>query len=558
MADLNKKLLDFLVQGKFIEQKKLDQLLIQAKNSKKPIEEILLEENILKDSELGQITADLNGWKFINLKKEEIDPKIFRLIPKAVAENQKVFALEKTDKGIKVAMTNPNDTQLIHLLKKRMGAEILAFYATEADIHTQLFNYEEDLEGEFEKLIKAYAQDVNIEDSNDSAIVKIVDLLLNQGYEKKASDIHIEPQEESLTVRFRIDGVMHDITDIPKTLHDSIVTRIKVMSRLRTDEHQVPQDGKIRYVFDKSPVDIRVSIVPTTKGENAVLRLLSENARQLTLEDLGLAEDGYNKISNSIKKPWGMMLVTGPTGSGKTTTLYSILKILNKSEVNIATIEDPVEYNINGISQIQVNPKADLTFASGLRSIVRQDPNIIMVGEIRDEETAGIAVNSAMTGHLVLSTLHTNDAATTLPRLLDMGIEPFLISSTVNVVIAQRLVRRICSNCIQSSQTKISEIKGRIPDDLLKKIAKGKTAITTYHGKGCQVCKNTGYLGRIGVFEILEIDKDVRALITNNADADKIKELAIKKGMTTMFDDAVGKMVNGVTTLEEILRVVKS
>jgi type IV pilus assembly protein PilB len=389
------------------------------------------------------------------------------------------------------------------------------------------------------------------------AILKIVDLLFWEGYKKGASDIHIEPQLNIVSIRFRIDGVMHDIVSLPKAIHTLLVTRLKVLSKLRTDEHQAPQDGKIQFKFEDENADIRVSILPTTKGENIVLRLLSETSGSYSLEELGLAERDYNILRENIKKPWGLILATGPTGSGKTTSLYAILKILNRREVHIATIEDPVEYNMDNLTQVQVNPKAKLTFASGLRSIVRQDPNIIMVGEIRDEETASIAVNSAMTGHLVLSTLHTNDAATTLPRLSDMKIQPFLVSSTVNIAIAQRLLRKICQKCIYSYEVTPAELQKTVNQSVVEQLSQGKPKILLYKGKGCPVCHNSGYSGRIGVFEVLEMSNDIRELILKNADSDQIKTKAIEAGMTTMFEDALAKVRRGVTTVEEMLRVIK-
>lgn len=410
--------------------------------------------------------------------------------------------------------------------------------------------------GKFQKLIETQADEAAFGHAKDSAIVQLVDLLLNHGYESKASDIHIEPERDYVRVRFRIDGVLHDIAAIPKHIHDLVITRIKIMAKLRTDEHQIPQDGKLQCQFKDELVDIRVSIIPTIRGENAVMRLLAEQGRRFRLEFLGLSDRDLKILMKYVRKPWGMLLSTGPTGSGKTTTLYTILEILNQREVNVITIEDPVEYNIPGITQIQVNPKARLTFAAGLRSIVRQDPNIIMVGEIRDEETAEIAVNSAMTGHLVLSTMHTNDAATTLPRFLEMGVKPFLVASTINVAIGQRLVRTICKNCREDYEADRTQLSDKIPEFVLKKLAGDLPKIKFSKGKGCGKCQYTGYLGRIGVFEVLEMTDDIRALIMKNADASMIHEQAVKDGMTTMFDDALAKVKSGITTIEEMLRVI--
>ncbi|MFH1012589.1 MAG: GspE/PulE family protein, partial [Candidatus Peregrinibacteria bacterium] len=485
------------------------------------------------------------------------DETVLKLIPENIAKKQHAMAFQKTPEGIHVAMSNPEDLTLLHMLQKSVGAVLIPHYATPRDIAENMYRYQREIEQEFSKLIKEQAKEVAFGQAKDSAVVKLVDLLLTHGYKKKASDIHIDPKTDNTIIRFRMDGVMHDIVSVPKNIHDMVITRIKVMSRLRTDEHQAPQDGKISFDLGGERADIRVSIVPTTKGENVVMRLLSEKSRELNLDDLGFSETDYKKVNDSIKKPWGMILVTGPTGSGKTTTLYAVLKILNTTEVNIATIEDPVEYNIDGITQIQTNSKAQLTFATGLRSIVRQDPDIIMVGEIRDTETASIAVNSAMTGHLVLSTLHTNDAATTLPRLRDMEIEPFLITSTINIIIAQRLVRRICQRCIESYETDLGELQNKFPLSVLEKLSRHHESVLIYKGKGCNLCRNTGFAGRVGIYEVLEVTDTIRELIMKNANAETIKKKAIEEGMTTMFDDAMEKVLNGLTTIEELLRVVK-
>ena len=352
--------------------------------------------------------------------------------------------------------------------------------------------------------------------------------------------------------------MLHDVVKLPLELHGSIVTRVKVMSKLRTDEHASSQDGKLQITVSGDQLDIRVSIVPITNGEKIVMRLLSEKSRQFGLSDLGFGEMDLAKIERAYKKPYGMLLSTGPTGCGKTTTMYAVLKLLNKRDVNIMTIEDPVEYEIAGVNQIQVNEKSNLTFAKGLRSIVRQDPNIILVGEIRDEETAGIAVNSAMTGHLVLSTLHTNDAATSIPRLMDMGVEPFLVASSINVIVAQRLVRTICMKCRASEEVPKTTIASliQIPDTIVSVVYK-EDSCRMYKGKGCPVCHDTGYIGRIGLFEVMEITDAVRTAITERKDAATIKAIAVKEGMSTMMMEGLGKVKEGVTTLEEVLRVTK-
>ncbi len=389
--------------------------------------------------------------------------------------------------------------------------------------------------------------------ADEVSIVEIVDLFIEYAYSSRSSDIHIEPEVDAVRLRFRIDGMLRDILDkgLSKDLHQEVITRIKVLAGLRTDEHLLPQDGRFRVNIEGfGDVDIRVSIMPTYHGENAILRILAET-RAFNLEDLGFSKNDLERVKRSIKKPYGMILANGPTGSGKTTTLYTILKNLNKPEISIITIEDPIEYSLAGTTQIQVDAKVGLTFANGLRSILRQDPNVIMVGEIRDEETADIAVNAALTGHLVLSTLHTNDAATTFPRLIDMGVPPFLVASTVNIAMGQRLVRMICKNCKKERDIKkeeLASLKEIIPD-----VGDMKTF---YAGEGCDKCGGTGYEGRIGIREVLEINDEIRELIMSRANAKQIKEAAIKNGMTTMLQDGIEKARMGITTVQEILRII--
>lgn len=386
-----------------------------------------------------------------------------------------------------------------------------------------------------------------------ASITELVNMIVYKAWEAKASDIHIDPMQDSVLVRYRIDGIAYDIVSLPKEEQPLLITRIKVLSGLRTDEHLMAQDGRFRIHVDTVDIDLRVSIIPTYNGEDVVMRLLVGEARLISLEQLGFSEKDLATIHRYIEKPYGMILATGPTGSGKTTSLYSILQILNSREVSIITIEDPIEYTVPGITQIQVNVQTNLTFAAGLRSIVRQDPNIILVGEIRDNETASIAVNAAMTGHLLLSTLHTNDAATTLPRLLDMGIEPFLIASTVNIAIGQRLVRKLCSDCkkeVAFTQEERDTLKNDVPAEQLNAVKK------VFHAEGCAKCNHTGFVKRVGIYEVLEVTEPVRQLIMHRASADEIREAAIKSGMTTMLQDGFSKVASGLTSLAELLRVV--
>ncbi len=391
---------------------------------------------------------------------------------------------------------------------------------------------------------------------NEISIINLVDDLMDYAYWSRTSDIHLEPFQDNVLARFRIDGILHDEFKFPKGIQSSIVTRIKVLAGIRTDEHQSALDGRFKMLTKDSQehFDVRVSIVPTYYGENAVLRLLAEQTKIAKLDDLALTDNDRAKLRKAITKPYGMILATGPTGSGKTTTLYTILRELDIRDVSIITIEDPIEYSIEGIDQIQVNSRTGLTFANGLRSILRQDPNVIMVGEIRDEETASIAVNAALTGHKLLSSIHTNDAATTLPRLLDMGIEPFLVASTVNIAISQRLVRMICQNC---------KTKKRITDAEFDSLAEHLSVEVLdnhrdfYYGKGCEACGGSGYFDRMGIYEILEMNDFITQAIMRHADAGEIRKIAIKSGMVPILEDGFRKALAGLTTIEEILRVVR-
>ncbi len=385
------------------------------------------------------------------------------------------------------------------------------------------------------------------------SIINLVNSIIEHAYAFRSSDVHMDPVTEAMRVRFRIDGVMQDVHTIPSAHQAEVISRIKILAGLRTDEHQAAQDGRFRMKVDGGEtIDVRVSVMPTYYGENVVMRLLADQAEEYTLESLGFSKENQQKIMRAMKRPYGMILATGPTGSGKTTTLYTILKQLNTKDVSIITIEDPIEYAVPGIEQIQVKPRTSLTFANGLRSILRQDPDIIMVGEIRDAETAGIAVNTALTGHLVLSTLHTNDAATTLPRLLDMKIEPYLIASTVNIAIGQRLVRKICKQCKQElrmTEAELNSLNTMVPKNFFK------IGTSIFRGKGCEACNHTGYFGRIGIHEVLVPDGAIRDAVLNKAQASEIQRLAVAQGMTTIVDDGLLKVKAGQTTLEEILRM---
>lgn len=399
----------------------------------------------------------------------------------------------------------------------------------------------------------AFKVQTELKRGRELSIISLLDAIFEHAYMLGSSDIHIVPEEKIIRIRFRVDGVLQDVHALPKEIHPEIISRIKILTNLPTDEHQAALDGRFQSIMNGRTVDIRISIVPTYYGENVSLRILTDQDGQFTLDILGFNAENQKKIMQAIQKPFGMILVTGPTGSGKTTTLYTLIKLLNTKDISIITIEDPIEYAISGIEQVQVNARTGLTFANGLRSFLRQDPNIIMVGEIRDSETAGLAVNTALTGHLLLSTLHTNDASTTLPRLLDMKVEPYLVASTVNVAIGQRLVRRICEKCKKEKRFSTIEKKG-IADVLTANNIKMTQKF--YEGKGCEACNTTGYQGRIGIHEVLILDPEIREAIIKKASATEIREIARDNGMQTMIEDGIEKAKKGITTLHEILKII--
>jgi type IV pilus assembly protein PilB len=549
-----------------IPEDKLEDAYKQSKQKDKTLEEVLVDKDLIADSDLSKIIADLYKLQTINLSQTSIDKDVLSEIPEVVAREQRIIAFKKDGEGLHLAMADPSNEQIRQFIEKKFGIPVSVYYSSNREIDDALTLYQHDIKKAFSEIISENIEKAKGAQKPEPSIIKIVETIITYAYQNKASDIHIEPDDEKSTVRFRIDGILHDIIELPVGLHNQIVTRVKVLAQLRTDEHSKPQDGKIVQKMKHEDLDMRVSVVPVTDGEKIVMRLLSERSRQFSLKDLGFSESDLKKVEEAYNKPHGLVLATGPTGSGKTTTLYAILKLLNKRVVNIMTIEDPVEYDIEGVNQIQVNTKTGLTFAKGLRSIVRQDPDIILVGEIRDEETADISINAAMTGHLVLSTLHTNDAATSIPRLIDMKIEPFLVGSTVIVIVAQRLVRKICSSCRVSKELDLNKYQGRTKSTetlqlyqkyFAKYFGQGKEKVRVYEGKGCPVCHKTGYVGRIGIFEVLEVDEKIRKAIVETKDSGAIRDIATDAGMTTMVENGFQKVKSGETTIEEVLRVIK-
>lgn len=565
-----------LVEAGVMSQAEINKYQKEAEEKKMGLLEFLLVDKIIDENKVFEkIAKDKYKIPFIDLSNETIRKDILQLIPEPIAQFHYIVAFGKTSSKLKVATLDPTDLQTIAFIEKKVGLPLEIYYTTPSSLENVLKQYHKSLKAEFEKITKKKVnEDIGESEklkelAEDLPIIRVVDTLLEYAIFEGASDIHIEPEEKEVRIRYRIDGMLREVMTLPKKIHPGLVARIKILSNLKLDEHRLPQDGRFKIENDEYKISFRVSVIPIFDGEKIVMRLLNESNRILTLEQLGFQGGSLERIKRNINKPHGMVLVTGPTGSGKTTTLYTILNILNKPKVNITTIEDPIEYRMPRVNQSQVNPKIGYTFAAGLRAFLRQDPDIIMVGEIRDEETAEIAVNAAMTGHLVLATLHTNDAATALPRLQDMKVASFLVASTVNVIIAQRLVRKVCPNCIVkyklekevikelNQQFNTEEIFKSFRDNrLLKKGEKKWSDLYFYKGKGCSQCKD-GYKGRIGIYEVLEVTPEISDLVVKKASADAILKKAIEQGMHTMLIDGMIKAKNGVTTIEEIIRVTK-
>jgi type IV pilus assembly protein PilB len=560
----DEKLKELLVDADYIKEADFEIAQKESFSKNVSLQEMLVEKGLIRDEHIGRIVADELGFQFVDLKKAniaEITEDMMEYIPEVVAFSQKVIVFEEDDEAIKIATPDPGNYTFLKILEQKTNKRVVPYYTTPFSINQALKRYKGDLMIEMKRMIKDLEKAIGRED----VVVDLVNLVMEYGYSNMASDIHIEPLSEFSIIRFRIDGILHKVAEYPKYLHDRIVSRIKILSKLRTDEKAASQDGRFAIEFTGSGgIDVRVSIMPTSDGENVVMRLLTQRGKRLSIDDLGLLEHDLKKLKSAAKKPYGMIILVGPTGSGKTTTLYSVLQMLSEPEINIMTIEDPIEYNIEGVQQTQVNPAKEITFPKGLRTIVRQDPDVIMIGEIRDQETVDMALNSAMTGHLVLSSMHANDAATTFPRFLEMGAEPFLVASSVNVSIAQRLTRKICEECKENHLLSKEEIEMLQEEKELLKIIKDISGendlkkIRFYKGRGCKFCNQKGYDGRVAIFEVLEVTEEIRTLIIQKESSDIIKRRAMDQGMSTMVHDGVSKALMGITTLEEILKTVRT
>lgn len=579
-----------LKQGGILTESQLADLKTTAERSKRTLQETIIEDKVLEERELAKLVGDYIGTPFVEIEPKDIPDEVLKRIPEHIARQYNVvlFAVDK-DGAPMLAMEDPDDVQALNFIQKEIGYNLRVFLATKSNILDCLENYRGDVNDELDEVIAIQRDDSDAENAKeeefaeDSPIAQTVNLLLEYAIKSHASDIHIEPREEFVQVRYRIDGVLREVNKLPHNVLGALVSRIKILSNLKIDERRVPQDGRFKIKVSGKQYALRVSTLPIADGEKIVMRVLDESNQAISLDKLGYWGLSLATIKNAMAQPNGMILVTGPTGSGKSTSLFSVLSELNTPDVNISTIEDPVEYKIPGVNQTQTNAKAGMTFASGLRALLRQDPNIIMVGEIRDGETANLGVQAALTGHLVFSTLHTNNAATCLPRLLDMDIEPFLIASTVKAVIGQRLVRRLCQSCRQAytpSQEELNYITQmfnitpesmphlhELEEQAASESIGGDTPMGTTDAtivqlwkpspEGCDECGHNGFKGRVGIYEVLGISVAIQKMITANATSNDIQEQAISEGMITMQMDGLIKSFRGVTTIEEILRATR-
>ncbi len=572
-----------ILQAGIISEADLKSLRAEAAQKNTPLLSLLEERHLINDEDLTKIQANVAGSPYVNLTKLVVKPEILAILPKSIANNYRAVPFGMSQGKLAVAMLDPSNLQAVDYLSRKIGQNLIVYMSSQSGIDRVLSQYPNEVTSDVKEAIKNAGEDsIDIKSSEpeklknlvqDAPITRALAAIMDYAAKMKASDIHIEPRQNDLKIRYRVDGILQEAMTLPKSIEPALVSRIKILSNLKIDEHRVPQDGQFQFHSNGTEIDLRVAIAPIVWGEQIVIRLLDKNNSIISLDSLGFKGRGLRLINEGIHKPHGMVLSTGPTGSGKSTTLYAAVQAIKDSSINIVTLEDPVEYKMDGVNQIQVNPEVGLDFAAGLRSILRQDPNVIMVGEIRDKETAELAVQSALTGHVVLSTLHTNSASGVLPRLLDMGIEPFLISSTVNTVIGQRLIRRLCSNCKTSVKATTAEIEsinscleGVLAKDKadLSRVAEdigydnlpiaSKTEYNLYKANACEQCHN-GYQGRVGICEVFNMTPTMEKLLTKRASTDEIQGQAQKDGMITMKQDGYLKALVGLTTLEEVARV---
>lgn len=569
-----KNLKEVLLDKGFITKEQLDTINLRQLKTGESEEEIVKALRLVSDTDLVKAKADFLRVSFVDLETIGFSPEALTLVPESVAQKYQIvpYRLDTKTKTLYVTMVNPVDLETIEFLEKKTNLKINASISTEKQISTfikEKYIREKNITSEVTKALdERKDEEKQIAESREKVaaeapVAKIVNTILEYAVKSRASDIHIEPQEDNVRIRYRIDGILQEKYILPRNVHEAVVSRIKILSSLKIDEKRVPQDGRFFFSSDGNDVDLRISTLPTTYGEKVVMRLLKKAQKVPTLQDLGLRGLAFKNLMSSIQRPHGIIIVCGPTGSGKTTTLYSVLDIVATPRVNVVTIEDPVEYQMKGVNQVQVNVQAGLTFASALRSFLRQDPNVIMVGEIRDTETAELAINAALTGHLVFSTLHTNDASGVPPRMLDMGCEPFLLVSSLNCVVGQRVLRRVCKECVQEqdippeSEKELRATLGPIYDAIEDKYKREGKSMKIPKIVGCEKCNHTGYMGRIAIYEVMPITEKISKLIVSKAAASDIQRLAMEEGMLTMKQDGYAKVLDGVTTMDEVIRVAQ-
>ena len=554
---------DILARQGVFSPEQLSSIKLEAINSGKSSEQVIEEHQLASPARIAGARAQLLGVPFINLEGKAISSEVLNFIPEAAARRYRLIPFDKKGNKLFVAMADPLDLQILQFIEKKSGLFVKPYLAVPEDILKAVSEqYSQNLTSEVTSALKEVTAfkkpETEVEKAEiiqEAPVANIITQLLEYAVKSRASDIHIEPLEDKTRVRYRIDGILHEKIILPRGVHDALISRIKILSNLKIEEKRLPQDGRFSYTSGKNIFDLRVSTIPTIYGEKVVMRLLPKTTIAPTLLDLGLRGLALKNLENQITRPHGIILICGPTGSGKTTTLYSILTKISTTKVNILTIEDPVEYQIPGANQVQANPQIGLTFAAALRSFLRQDPNIMLVGEIRDSETADLAIQAALTGHEVFSTLHTNTAAGALPRLLDMGMEPFLLASSINAAVGQRILRKICPHC-KTAYTPLPEVVENIRK-VLGNLMKEGNQISIYKGAGCADCGNSGYLGRVGIYEVLVVSPKIMRLILDRSSAAEVEKEAVAEGMITLKQDGYMKVIEGVTTLEEVLRVAE-
>ena len=563
-----KSVTSILLEEGFLSQVQYNQVKSDAIAKSLPLDRALLDAKIVADNLFYEARAKLIGIPFVSISSLPFSPEALSFIPKAVAERFSVipFSYDKEKNSLSVAMADPLDLETLSFIKQKTGASIATFQAIPTEIKSSIASqYTFGLVGDVKQAlketeqisgVKTFDKDTIAEVIKEAPIAKIVSTILEYAIKSKASDVHLEPQEDRVRVRYRIDGILYERLSLPSVVKEAALSRIKILSDMKIDEHRIPQDGRFNFKFGDEEVDLRVSTFPTSWGEKIVMRLLKKSGGIPTLPELGLRGTGLRSLEASILRPHGIIIVCGPTGSGKTTTLYSVLSKLNTTRVNIVTLEDPVEYQIAGSNQVQINPDVGLTFATGLRSFLRQDPNIILVGEIRDKETTDLAIQASLTGHLIFSTLHTSNAASSLPRLIDMGAEAFLLASTMNAIVGQRIARKICNYC-RKEYVPAKELISEMSKNLGVLMPKKEGEFKLFRGEGCDYCGHSGYQGRIGIFEVLPVSESIANLILTKTDAAGIEKLAVAEGMITMKQDGYLKVLEGISTMDEILRVAQ-